>query len=112
MAALVIFDGAGPLPQTFTFNSPISGGSATFVLNGTAWTQYANTLVEIALILDGSQIGSAMCFANQSAVHMTLRPSFIEVASLSYAQHTMQIVVANSTTVSDFNDYFQVTLLY
>jgi hypothetical protein len=112
MAALILFEGAGPLPQTFTFNSPIEG-PATFALNGTAWTQAANTLVEIALILDGSQIGNvSMCYANQSAFHMTLRPTFIEVAKLSYASHTMQIIVANGSTVSDYNDYFQVTLLF
>ena len=112
MSALIIFDGAGPLPQTFNFNSPLDG-PATFVLNGTAWTQHAGTLVEITLNLDGSQIGgAAVCFANQSAVHMTLRPTFIEVDNLSYGSHQMQIITVGPTTVTDFNDYFQVTLLY
>jgi hypothetical protein len=111
MAATILFDGAGALPQTFTFNSPYHG-PATFVLSGTAWTQKATTLLQIALQLDGVTIGkTSMCWANQAAIHMTLRPTFIPVPNLIYGPHKMSIIVANTTTVTDINDYFQVTLL-
>lgn len=111
MAATVLYEGAGPLPITFNFNSPLDG-AATLVLNATAWTQSAGTLLEVAVTLDGDQVGSAsVCFANQSAVHLTLRPTFIEVPYLSYGAHKIEIVTVGTTTVTDLNDYFQVTLL-
>lgn len=112
MSALVIFDGAGPLPVTAKFDSPLDG-PAVFVLTATAWTQSAPILTGVYLVLDGNAIGSAaMCFANQNAVHLAMRPTFIDVADLSYGSHTIEIVNASGDTITDQNDYFQVTLLY
>jgi hypothetical protein len=112
MGALVIFDGAGPLPVSAKFNSPLDG-PVTFVLTGTAWTQTAGSLIGLDLVLDGNGIGnSAMCYANNSADHMAMRTTFIEVDNLSYGPHTIEIIGAYSDTVTDFNDYFQVTMLF
>ena len=111
-SVMVIFDGAGPLPQTATFKAPLDG-PAVFVLSGTAWTQSAATLTEINLSLDGSVIGKpAMCFANQNANHQALRTTFIEVDNLTYDNHTIEISNGNGDTITDQNDYFQVVLLY
>lgn len=111
--ALVIYDGAGPLPVSASFESPIAGGPATFVLSGTAWTQSAPVLIGVNLFLDGNGIGNtAMCFANNDASHMAMRTTCIEIDNLSYGSHTIEIQAAYSNTVTDQNDYFQVTLMY
>lgn len=113
MAALIIFDGAGPLPQQATFSAPLDG-PAVFVLSGTATTQLnAPCLTGISLSLDGSQIGSsAVCWANQDNNHLAMRTTFIDVENLTQGEHTIEIDNANSETNTDVNDYFQVVLLY
>ena len=109
---LIIYDGAGPLPQSVTFQSPVDG-SATFILSGTARTGSAAILLGISLTLDGSVIGNpAMCWANQNDVHMVMRTTFIPVDYLKYGSHQIEITNANSATITDVNDYFQVVLLY
>ncbi len=110
--ALVIFDGAGPLPQSATFNSP-ADGPVVFVLSGTTRTESAPILTGISLSLDGNGIGSvAVCWANQNDNHQAMRTTFIPVEFLSFGQHTIELTNAYSNTITDVNDYFQVTLLY
>lgn len=110
--ALVIYDGPGPLPVSATFQAP-SDGSVIFVLSGTARTSSAAILLGIYLNLDGNSIGNAsLCWFNQNDVHMALRPTFIPYSGLSFGEHTITIEPADSATITDVNDYFQVTLIY
>lgn len=109
--AEVLLDEYGPLPVSANFQAP-ADGSVMFVLSGTAWTQRAPTLTEVNLLLDGQSIGSAMCYANQNASHQALRITFIIFPNLTQGNHLLQIVPANGGTVTDVNDYFQVTILY
>ena len=112
MSTMILIDSAGPLPLKATFESPVDG-PVTFVLSGTAWTQQAPVLTGIGLLLDGAEIGSsAVCFANQNALHLAMRTTYITFDNLTIGQHSVTIQTANSQTVTDFNDYFQVTLLY
>lgn len=110
--AIVIYDGPGPLPQTASFSSP-SDGAVIFVLSGTSRTSSAPVLTGINLSLDGNVIGTAaLCWQNQNDNHMAMRTTYIPFNSLSYGAHTIAINNANSNTITDVNDYFQVTLLY
>jgi hypothetical protein len=109
--ALVIFDGNGPLPQKATFNSP-TDGSVVFAISGTAWTQNAATLLGFDLLVDGNDVGQAMCFANNNASHQAMRTTFIPYSGLTIGDHTITITPSNAATVTDTNDYFQVVLFY
>ena len=110
--AIVIYDGAGPLPVTATFQSP-ADGAVVFALSGTARTESAATLTGIKLVLDGQVIGSpAMCWANQNDNHIAMRTTFIPYDNLTIGQHSIEIEIAYSGTITDVNDYFQVTLFY
>ena len=112
MAALIIYDGPGPLPQSATFQAPLDG-PAVFVLSGTARTASAAVMTGISLSLDGTVIGNpAMCWANQNDNHIAMATTFITIDNLSFGQHTIQINNANAATITDVNDYIQVTLLY
>lgn len=110
--AMVLLDLAGPLPVSATFESPVDG-DVTFVLAGTARTESAANLTGINLYLDGAGIGNtAMCWANQNNNHMAMRPTFIPY-TISSGTHTVEIQPAyGAATVTDVNDYFQVTILY
>ena len=110
--ALVIYDGPGPLPVSVDFESP-TDGSAVFVLSGTGLTASSPVLIGISLNLDGTGIGKdAVCWANQNNNHQTMRTTFIPYDDLSIGNHTIEIANATADTITDQNDYFQVTLLY
>lgn len=110
--ALVIYDGMGPLPQSATFKAP-SDGPVIFILSGTARTANAACMTGISLSLDGTPIGNpAMCWANQNNNHIPMAPTFIPYDNLTFGEHTIEINNANGDTITDVNDYIQVTLLY
>lgn len=111
MRALVIYDGNGPLPVSANFDSPTDGG-VVFVLTGTTRTDSAPDLTGIQLSLDGTAIGSAaMCWANQNDNHMAMRPTFTPYEGLTIGSHSIEITNYGNT-ITDVNDYFQVTMLY
>jgi hypothetical protein len=101
----------GPLPLPATFNSEIEG-DVLFFVSGSAWSQTAGSVLSILLILDGTVIGSISGFTNESASHKTLVPAFI-AAQLTYGPHTIVLEAdPATTTVSDLNDNFHVSLIY
>ncbi|HEX8248170.1 MAG TPA: hypothetical protein VF599_08370 [Pyrinomonadaceae bacterium] len=111
MAAIEIFRGVGPVPISFEFNSPVEG-PATFVLSATAYAQSVGEIA-ITLVLDGgTPLGTARCWANQTGSHMSLITTFMPVELLKYKSHSMMLVSGATPTLTDSNDYFQVTLLY
>lgn len=111
MAAIEIFRGTGPIPITFKFNSPVEG-PATFVLSATAYAQSVGEIA-VTLTLDvGTPLGTARCWANQTSSHMSLITTFMPVELLKYKEHTMMLVSGATPTLTDVNDYFQVTLMY
>lgn len=108
--AMVLLDANGALPMKTTFQAP-GDGNFTFVLSGTAWTGNAASMIAVVLLLDGEPIGQAMCFANQASVHMALRTTIIPFSGLTYGEHTITLEAGNANTVTDVNDYFQVSLM-
>lgn len=111
MQAIVIYDGAGPLPVKASFESPTSAG-VVFVLTATARTESAAILTGVSLSVDGNNIGTAMCWANQNDNHMAMRSTFIPYNDITIGEHTIEIDIAYEGTITDVNDYFQVTMLY
>jgi hypothetical protein len=112
--AMVLLDEAGPLPLSVNFDAEVDG-PVVFVLSGTAWTQHAPTMIGINLLLDGEVIGSAATgFANLNANHQAMRTTLIPYDGMTVGQHTIEVAAssANPNTVTDFNDIFQVTMLY
>ena len=110
MAIQVILNQAGPLPITAKFNAP--GNEPMYIeVNGSVWTQSANAMIGIAIMLDGKSVGTAHIFSNANATHRTVVPAYIAV-QLSQGQHTLQLSAAPGTTVSDYNDLYTAVLHY
>jgi len=110
--AMILLDVQGPFPASATFEAP-ADGSVMFVLSGTAWTQQASCEIGLNLVLDGYDIGNpAMCWANENAVHQAMRVTFIPFDNLTPGSHTIEVVPAFGTTITDTNDYVQVALFY
>lgn len=112
MAIQVIFNQQkGPLPLNATFSAP-SDAPMYLEVSGSVWTQTANSLIGIAIQLDGQAIGTAQIFSNTASTHRAVVPTYIKV-QLKQGQHTLALsAISGSTTVSDVNDFFTAVLHY
>jgi hypothetical protein len=100
----------GPLPIKATFKSP-TDGSASLMLAGSVWSGTANQKIGIQIALDGKVIGTASIFSNGTSTHRAVVPTYVPV-QLTIGSHTIELTVLNSVTISDLNDFFDVSLLY
>jgi hypothetical protein len=100
----------GGLPVSATFEAPLDG-PACLVLSGSVWSQTANQMIGVGLELDGKLIGTASIFSNATTTHRAVVPSYIPI-NLTFGSHKVTLVPTTGTTVSDFNDLFDVALIY
>lgn len=108
--AQTLISGIGPLPITKQFNAEGDGDVLIFV-SGSAWSQSIGTSIGINVLLDGQAIWTSYVWTNENASHKALVPVFIPT-SLTFGEHTITLEVMNSSTITDLNDNFNVTLIY
>lgn len=101
----------GPLPITASFMAP---GDMPMYLEvaGSVWTTTANQLIGIQVAVDGNVVGTANIFSNTASTHRTAVPVYLPI-KLTQGSHTIELSVApNTTTTSDFNDFYSAVLHY
>lgn len=101
----------GPLPIKASFMAP--GDMPMYLeVQGSVWTQSANQMIGIQIAVDGNVLGTANLFSNTASTHRTVVPVYLPV-KLAQGSHTVELSVApNTTTVSDFNDFYTAVLHY
>jgi hypothetical protein len=110
MAIQVIINQPGPLPIQTTFEAP--GDEAMYLeVNGSVWSEYANTMIGIGIDLDGQRIGATQIFSNGNNTHRTVVPAYIPV-QLSEGQHTLYLYLNTGETTSDSNDFYTAVIHY
>lgn len=100
----------GPLPATVKFKAR-GQGDFFFYLAGSAWSSLSGTLMSIELALDGTPVGVATVYNNESSSHKAFVPVFIPV-TLDSINHQITLSVTSANTFTDANDFFQVMLIY
>jgi hypothetical protein len=100
----------GGLPVSVSFDAP-TDGPACLMVAGSVWAGTPNQLIGVSLELDGTVIGSSMIYSNLNTTHRATVPSFIPV-KLTFGSHKITLVALNAATVSDYNDFYDVVLLY
>ena len=80
-------------------------------VNGSVWTQTANSMIGIGVKLDGQVIGAAQIFSNGATTHRAVVPAFIPI-QLSQGQHTLSLYPNTASTTSDFNDFYAAGIRY
>ena len=101
----------GALPIQATFMAPGDMPMYLEVL-GSVWTQSANQMIGIQIAVDGNVIGTANVFSNGASTHRPVVPVYLPI-KLAQGSHTIQLSVApNTTTVSDYNDFYTAVLHY
>lgn len=108
--AIQVISQQGPLPITVTFQVE-NDGPTLILLSCSAWTQSANVMIEVDLLIDGAEAARASLFCNTPTQHMAL-VSAPNPYTFSIGEHTFTLQAANPETVGDFNDFYYVTLLY
>lgn len=100
----------GGLPVSASFEAPLDG-PACLMVSGSVWTQTPNEMIGVSLELDGVTIGTASIFSNLASTHRAVVPSFIPF-NLTFGAHKITLVASTKATVSDFNDFYDVVLIY
>jgi|HubBroStandDraft_2_1064218.scaffolds.fasta_scaffold580868_2 hypothetical protein len=100
----------GALPVSTTFDAPLDG-PACLVLSGSVWSGTVNQMIGVGLELDGKAIGSASIFSNLNSTHRAVVPSYIPI-NLTFGAHKITLVPSTTATISDFNDFYDVVLIY
>lgn len=101
---------SGALPLTFPFNSPITG-DVTIALAGTCWSNAAQALGGVVVMLDNVQIGQVELFFNDAGLHITLPTQFFPVELDTGGPHKITLLPLTGNTVSDQNDFFSLWIL-
>lgn len=101
----------GPLPIQATFMAP-GDMPMNLEVTGSVWTQTANNMIGIQIAIDGNVVGTANIFSNGNATHRAVVPVYLPV-KLAQGSHTIQLSAApNTSTVSDYNDFYTAVLHY
>jgi hypothetical protein len=111
MPIQVLLSQPGPLPITTNFKT-LSDARVYLEVNGSVWTQSANSMIGIQVAIDGAAVGTAQIFSNTPSTHRAVVPVFIPL-QLAFGQHSITLsTIAGSTTVSDYNDLFSAVIHY
>ena len=100
----------GPLPITTTFQVE-NDGTTLILLACSAWSQSSEVVLEVDLLIDGLAVAWGALYCNTPAQHMALVCVPMPY-TMSIGEHTFTLQAGNPQTVTDFNDYFYLTLLY
>ncbi len=113
----IIINHSGPLPLSADIQTG-SNGPAMLFLSGSVWTQEAAGEIGVVVSLDGQEVGQAVIWSNAPAVHRALVPVFIQIdldkpwpSETEMPTYTITLAPMNTDTVSDVNDWFQLSLV-
>ena len=108
---VLISNQKGPLPIQATFMAP--GDMPMYLeVTGSVWTTTANQMIGIQVTVDNNVIGTANIFSNTASTHRAVAPVYLPI-KLAQGSHTIKLALApNTTTTSDFNDFFTAVLHY
>lgn len=108
---VIISQQKGPLPVDATF-SAVSSAPMYLEVTGSVWTQTANSMTGIQVLMDGTVLGAAQIFSNANATHRAVVAAYFQI-QLTQGQHTLTLKPnPGSTTVSDINDFFSAVIHY
>jgi uncharacterized metal-binding protein len=110
MQVLQIINQVGPLPIKAQFNAPLEG-PALLVVTSSLWTSVVNTMMQLFVALDGTQIATGQTWSNGATTHRVLPTLFIGF-NLTAGQHTLALTLGGSGVTSDLNDSFNASLIY
>jgi hypothetical protein len=99
----------GPLPLGKSFQS--SGGSFLIFVSGSLWAATPDIKLSMGIVFDGEQIQQCTETANPAATHLTMPPLLFTVPKQPAGNHVLELRVVSGGTNSDFNDFYNATVI-
>lgn len=109
MASPVIIDQAGPLPIKTSLDWP-STNTVVIAVSGSVYAQQPQTMLTVNLSINDTT-ETLQVYANRSSTHIALPTGFFARTG-EYGPCTVTLSAADSNTITDQNDHFQVALIY
>jgi hypothetical protein len=97
-----------PLSAGFT----TSGGTLVITASGSGFASAANapTIIGMNILVDGVNQGVSRSFTNEASSHKAFVTTTIVLTGVAAGNHTVQLTALTRTT-TDFNDFFDVSVL-
>jgi hypothetical protein len=105
-----IISQAGPLPIKVAANIE-TDLPAVVLVSGSVFSVDEGFLIGLSLSIDGSQAATAQIFANPGQTHLAVVPVTFSY-NFTIDEHVFELDKLTGETMSDQNDFFQVSLLY
>ena len=110
-----IIQQAGPLPISATATIETDAPTAV-TLAGSVWTTTQNSMIGVALSIDGQVVAKAQIYSNGPNTHRAVVPVTVPYTFATGPKgpepHTFELTALTSPTTSDYNDFFSVSVLY
>jgi hypothetical protein len=98
----------GALPVSGGFMT--GGGTLLIIASGSGWSPGGGSNIGMVIQLDGGTIGTARSFSNEAGSHKAFTTNPLVQRNVAAGSHTITLsIIANTAT--DFNDWFNVTVL-
>jgi hypothetical protein len=107
LTARPVIASAGPLPLSAEVTA--SGGPAVLLVSGSAFGASAIGLLHVYVDIDGVEREVLSLYTNEPDSHKTF-PSEVIPLSLTAGKHTIRFR-AHASAATDYNDFFQATLI-
>ncbi len=100
---------AGALP----IKNTIDVGNVNSMIMFASGSAFSSTpsLMECEILLDGLVVATLKGFTNEVSSHKALVPIFLELSGFDAPIANFEIRAKNSNTLTDFNDYFNLSVL-
>lgn len=98
----------GPLPLNGSVTT--GGGRLLLTISGSGYRQETPGTLGIDVTIDGTPMGSINAYTNEILSHKTLPARTLVIEGLIAGTHTVTLV-AQADTMTDANDYFNVTVV-
>ena len=99
----------GPLPLQAAYIS--RGGTLLVFASGSAWTRTQWATIGMNVVVDGTTVGTVKLATNETNSHKAMVSNVIVVSGLAAGQHAILLVPMDANTVSDVNDYYDLTVV-
>jgi hypothetical protein len=89
---------------------PTKGGPLLVKVGVSCWTQSANVPLIVGIQVDGTSLGFARIFANQTGTHMATVTNDLVLTGVPAGSHTLGLI-GEANTITDQNDLVSILVL-
>ena len=106
-----IYNWQGPLPLDGDPFTPTRDGTILLLASGSGWSTDEGGLIGMNILVNESLVGTSQVFTNEERSHKAFIPICVPLSGLTPGQPATVRLEALDGTTTDYNDYFNVTVV-